>query len=37
LGRFERQVDSSIVVGLMAKNAGKNVKTFTVGYHDADL
>jgi len=30
-------VDSSIVVGLMAKNAGKNVKTFTVGYHDAPI
>jgi asparagine synthase (glutamine-hydrolysing) len=30
-------IDSSIIVGLMAKNAGKNVKTFTVGYHDAPI
>ncbi len=30
-------VDSSIVVGLMARNSGKNVKTFTVGYHDAPI
>jgi hypothetical protein len=30
-------VDSSIVVGLMAKNSRKQVKTFTVGYNDAPL
>ena len=30
-------VDSSIVVGLMAKNSRKKVKTFTVGYNDAPL
>ena len=30
-------VDSSIVVGLMAKNSPKRVKTFTVGYDDAPL
>ena len=30
-------VDSSIVVGLMAKNCSKRVKTFTVGYYDSPL
>jgi len=30
-------VDSSIIVGLMAKNSRKQVKTFTVGYNDAPL
>jgi len=30
-------VDSSIVVGLMAKNSPKRVKTFTVGYDDAPI
>jgi len=30
-------VDSSIVVGLMAKNSRKPVKTFTVGYNDAPI
>ena len=30
-------VDSSIVVGLMAKNSSEQVKTFTVGYNDAPL
>jgi len=30
-------VDSGIVVGLMAKNSRKQVKTFTVGYNDAPL
>ena len=30
-------VDSSIIVGLMAKNSPKRVKTFTVGYKDAPL
>ena len=30
-------VDSSIVVGLMAKNSRKRVKTFTLGYNDAPL
>ena len=30
-------VDSSIVVGLMAKNSRKHVKTFTVGYNDAPI
>jgi asparagine synthase (glutamine-hydrolysing) len=30
-------VDSSIVVGLMAKNSSKRVKTFTVGYNDAPV
>jgi asparagine synthase (glutamine-hydrolysing) len=30
-------VDSSIVVGLMAKNSSEQIKTFTVGYNDAPL
>jgi len=30
-------VDSSIVVGLMARNSRKRVKTFTVGYNDAPI
>jgi asparagine synthase (glutamine-hydrolysing) len=30
-------IDSSIVVGLMAKNGRKPVKTFTVGYNDAPI
>jgi asparagine synthase (glutamine-hydrolysing) len=30
-------VDSSIVVGMMAKNSRKRVKTFTLGYNDAPL